>query len=317
MKLISIVTPCYNEEENVEELHARINAVMSEFPKYKYEHILIDNASTDQTITILRKLAKEDKTVKVIINTRNYGHIRSPYYALLQAKGDAVIGMASDLQDPPEMICQFISKWEEGYKVVMGVKTKSEESGLMFGLRKLYYRTLRSLSDIDLVENFTGYGLYDRKIIEILRKMNDPYPYFRGMIADIGFPTAKIEFTQPKRARGITKNNFYTLFDMAMLGLTSYSKVPLRMATMFGFLVAAVSFLIGLFYLVYKLLNWQNFSVGAAPIVVGLFFFGAIQLMFLGIVGEYIGAIYTQVLHRPLVIEKERINFDDEPDIIE
>ena len=307
--MISIVTPCYNEEENVEVLHLQIVEAMTKMPEYEFEHIYIDNASTDQTLPILRQMAAKDHQIKVIVNTRNFGHIRSPFYGLLQAKGDAVICMASDLQDPPSMIPQFIKKWEEGFKVVMGVKTRSEESKIMYFIRTTYYKSLAKLSDVQLVENFTGFGCYDQQVIEILRQMNDPYPYFRGLIADIGFPTAKIEFTQSKRKRGITKNNFYTLYDMAMLGFTSNTKVPLRLASILGFLTSSISFLIGLFYLIYKLVYWQNFQLGSAPIVIGLFFFGAIQLLFLGIVGEYIGAIYTQVLHRPLVIEKERINF--------
>lgn len=309
MKIISILTPCYNEEGNVEELHTQIVEAMGRIPQYDFEHIYIDNASTDLTLPILRKLAAEDKRVKVIVNSRNFGHIRSPYYGLLQAHGDAVICMASDLQDPPSMIKDFIAKWEEGFKVVMGVKKHSAESKIIYSFRTFYYKSLAKLSDVQLVENFTGFGCYDQQVIEILRQMNDPYPYFRGLIADIGFPTAKIEFTQPKRNRGKTKNNFYTLFDMAMLGFTNNTKVPLRLATIFGFFTAVVSFLLGLLYLIYKLVNWQSFQLGLAPIIIGLFFFGSIQLFFLGIVGEYIGAIYTQVLHRPLVIEKERINF--------
>jgi polyisoprenyl-phosphate glycosyltransferase len=308
-RLISIVTACYNEQDNVELLHVQIVEAMAEMPQYEYEHIYIDNASTDKTILLLRKIATNDKHVKVILNSRNFGHIRSPYYGLLQARGDAVVCMASDLQDPPSMIKEFVRKWEEGFKVVMGVKTSSNEPKLIYAFRTLYYKSLAKLSDVELVENFTGFGCYDQQVVEILRQMNDPYPYFRGLIADIGFPAAKIEFTQPKRKNGITKNNFFTLYDMAMLGFTNNTKIPLRMATMLGFFSAVVSFLIGLFYLVYKLVNWQNFQLGSAPIVIGLFFFGAIQLLFLGIVGEYIGAIYTQVLHRPLVIEKERINF--------
>jgi len=308
-KLISIVSACYNEEENVEQLHDQIVEVMSSLPLYDYEHIYIDNASTDQTIPLLRKITEKDKHVKVILNARNFGHIRSPYYGLLQANGDVVISMSSDLQDPPTLISEFIKKWEAGFKVVMAIKTSSQESRLVYSLRTFYYKLLRKLSDVQLIENFTGFGCYDRKIIDILKQMNDPYPYFRGLIADIGFPAAMIEFDQPKRKKGRTKNNFYTLFDMAMLGFTNNTKIPLRLATMLGFLSAAISFLIGLFYLVYKLLNWQNFQLGSAPVVIGLFFFGAIQLLFLGIVGEYIGAIYTQVLHRPLVIENERINF--------
>jgi polyisoprenyl-phosphate glycosyltransferase len=308
MKKISIITPCYNEEENLGELYQRICRAM-ETLNYDYEHILIDNASTDHSVEILRKLASKDNRVKVIMNTRNFGHIRSPYYALLQTTGDAVVCMASDLQDPPERIPEFIKKWEQGYKVVIGVKTRSEESGLFFFLRTIYYRILRNLSDVPLIENFTGYGLYDRQVVDALRDLNDPYPYFRGLIADLGYQRAQVEFNQPRRQRGISKNNFYTLYDLAMLGLTGYTKVPLRIATMLGFLAAALSFVVGLVYLLYKLLFWQQFTLGSAPIVIGLFFLGSIQLFFLGIVGEYIGAIYTQIMKRPLVIEKERINF--------
>jgi glycosyltransferase involved in cell wall biosynthesis len=308
MKRISIVTPCFNEEENVKELYERIRKVMAGF-NYKYEHIFIDNASTDHTVELLRGLAAQDKRVKVIINTRNFGHIRSPYYGLLQAQGDIVIVLASDLQDPPERISDFIRKWEDGYKVVIGVKASSQESSLFYYLRSLYYRMLGSLSDVHLIDNFTGFGLYDKKVIEILRQFNDPYPYFRGLIADIGFDIAEIKFDQPRRKRGISKNNFYTLYDTAMLGIVSYTKVPLRLAAMFGFLSAAISFGVGLIYLIYKLMDWQNFSLGLAPVIIGLFFLGSVQLFFLGIIGEYIGSIYTLTVRRPLVIEKERINF--------
>ncbi len=309
MKKISIITPCYNEEENLDELYQRIHAVMAGLEGYDYEHILIDNASTDNSHIILRKLAASDPRVKVIFNTRNFGHVRSPVYAILQASGDAVIAMASDLQDPPERIPEFLQKWEEGYPVVIGIKEKSDASVLFHFLRTLYYRLLRSLSDVQLIENFTGFGLYDRKVMDIFRQIDDPYPYFRGLIADFGFDIAKVVFTQPRRKRGISKNNFYTLYDLAMLGLTNYTKVPLRLATMLGFFSALVSFLIGLAYLIYKLIFWYQFTLGSAPLVIGLFFLGSVQLLFLGIVGEYIGAIYTQIMHRPLVIEKERINF--------
>lgn len=310
MTKISILTPCFNEEKNVDELYERINSAMHGL-NYEYEHVFIDNASTDKTVEKILVLVEKDKRVKAILNTRNFGHIRSPYHGLLQCGGDAVIGLASDLQDPPERIPEFIKKWEEGFKVVIGVKTKSQESGLVFFLRTLYYRVLRSLSDVELIEHFTGFGLYDKQVIDILRDLNDPYPYFRGLIADIGFPIARIEFTQPRRKRGISKNNFYTLYDMAMLGLTGYTKIPLRLAAMLGFVSSALSFLVGLAYLIYKLLFWQQFSLGAAPVVIGLFFLGSVQLFFLGIVGEYIGAIYTQLMHRPLVIEKERLNFTE------
>lgn len=248
----------------------------------------------------------------MILNTRNFGHFRSLYHGILQAQGDAVVLMAADLQDPPPLLREFIQKWEEGYKVVVGVKSHSEEPWLVFLLRTTYYRVLGKLSNIRLIEHFTGFGLYDQQVIQVLRKIDDSYPYFRGLIADIGFDAARIEYLQPVRKRGVTKNNLYTLFDMAMLGFTSHTKVPLRLAMMLGFITAIISFVIGLFYLVFKLIEWQNFTLGMAPLVVGLFFLGGIQLLFLGIVGEYIGAIYTQVQHRPLVIEKERINFNTE-----
>jgi glycosyltransferase involved in cell wall biosynthesis len=308
MKTLSVVTPCFNEAENLRELHERIRRAMTGLD-YGYEHLIIDNASTDGSVEILRDLAARDPRVKVILNTRNFGHIRSPFHGLLQATGDAVVAMSSDLQDPPERIPEFVRKWEEGFKVVVGVKTRSEEPGLFYFLRTMYYRVLRALSDVELIDNFTGFGLYDKQVIEILRQCNDPYPYFRGLIADIGLEPARVEFDQPRRKRGVTKNNFYTLYDMAMLGVTSYTKIPLRLATLLGFASAAVSLLVGTTYLVYKLVNWASFSLGLAPVIIGLFFLGSVQLFFLGIVGEYIGSIYTLAIRRPLVIEKERINF--------
>jgi glycosyltransferase involved in cell wall biosynthesis len=308
MKRISIIAPCYNEEDNVRELYDRIKSVMDGL-NYDYELILIDNASSDRTVEILREITTRDKRLKVIVNTRNFGQIRSPYHAFFQISGDAVVCMAADLQDPPERIPEFVKKWEEGYKIVIGVKTRSEETWLFYFLRTIYYRVARILSDVSLIENFTGFGMYDRQVVEDLRKLNDPYPYFRGLIADLGYKRAEVEFTQPRRKRGISKNNFYTLYDIAMLGLTNYTKVPLRLAAMFGFLSSFLSFVVGLVYLIYKLLFWFQFSLGSAPLVIGLFFLGSVQLMFLGVVGEYIGAIYTQIMHRPLVYEKERINF--------
>ena len=309
MPKISVVTPVYNEEENIRALHAQIREVFSKLPGYAYEHICIDNASKDRTVEILREMACEDKNLKVIVNTRNFGHIRSPYHAFLQAQGDAVIAMAGDLQDPPALIPEFIKKWEEGYKIVLGVKTSSEESPLMFFVRKRYYDFISRLSEIELVKNFTGFGLYDRAVVEIIRKVDDPYPYFRGLIADLGFEAARISYRQEARRRGITKNNFYTLYDMAMLGITQHSKVPLRLAAMLGFVMSMVFFLIAAGYLVAKLMFWDKFPMGTVPILIGLFGFSSVQLFFIGIIGEYIGAIYTQVLRRPLVIEKERINF--------
>jgi polyisoprenyl-phosphate glycosyltransferase len=309
MRFVSIVTPCYNEEGNVAELYSGVRAVFDRLTDYDYEHIFIDNASTDNTVSVLKAIASEDKRLKIIVNARNFGHIRSPYYAILQASGDAVIVMAADFQDPPHMISDFLKKWEDGHRIVVAVKTRSDEPSLFYALRSLYYRALGSLAETELVENFTGFGLYDRKVIEILQTLDDPYPYFRGLIAEIGLEIVRIEFLQPQRKSGITKNNFYTLYDMAMLGFTSHSKIPLRLAAMFGFVASAFCFLAGLFYFVYKLIYWSNFSVGMAPIVIGLYFVASVQLFFLGIVGEYVGSIHTQVLKRPLVVEKERINF--------
>lgn len=306
---ISIVTPCYNEEENVELLYSKVKEVFSQLEEYNYEHIFIDNASTDNTVKILKLIADKDRNLKIIINSRNFGHIRSPFYGLLQGSGDAVIFLASDLQDPPEMIKDFILRWKEGYKIVLGVKKQSKESKWMFAVRKLFYSLIGALSEIDQIKNFTAFGLYDKKIIKILKEIHDPYPYFRGLICDIGFEKHIIEFIQPVRQKGKTKNNFYTLFDMAMLGITNHSKVPLRLATILGFFVAFSSFLIAIVYLLYKIIFWNSFSIGTAPIVIGLFFFSAVQLFFIGILGEYIGSIHTQVLNRPIVIEKERINF--------
>ena len=309
-KLISVVMGCYNEAENVEQVCREVRQVFEKLSQYDYEHIFIDNASEDDTVAILRELAKADSHIKIIVNNRNFGHIRSGYYAMLQAHGAAIISMASDLQDPPSLIPAFLQKWEEGYKMVRGVKTQSEESPLMFAIRKMYYSLINRLSEVKLLKNSTGFGLYDRCVIEELRKIDDPYPYFRGLVSDIGFLSYEIEFLQPARKRGITKNNFYTLFDMAMLGITNHSKVPLRLATMLGFGMAFMSFLIAMGYLVAKLIFWDSFVLGTAPLIIGLFFLGSVQLFFIGIIGEYIGAIHTQVQKRPLVVEKERINFD-------
>jgi glycosyltransferase involved in cell wall biosynthesis len=309
-KLVSIVTPCFNEEENVREIYHQVKEVFDVIKDYAYEHIFIDNASTDRTVQILKDIAKKDYNVKIIVNTRNFGIARSPYYALLQTRGDAVIVVMADLQDPPHIIKDFIKKWEEGYRIVLAVKEKSEESRIMFAIRKFYYHIYNKLSDVEIVHNYCGFGLYDRKIIEILREFDDPYPDIRSQLAEMGFERALLTYTQPARKRGITKNNFYALYEQAMLGITSHSKVPLRLATITGFLIAGLSLFVGVGYFVYKLAFWGRFSVGIAPLVIGLFFFSAVQLIFIGIVGEYIGFIYTQILKRPLVIEKERINFD-------
>jgi len=310
MKKISVVTICYNEEGNIREYY---DQVTNEFKKlahsYTYEIIIADNASTDQTRGFLREIAAQDKNFKVIFNSRNFGVNRSGNNALLQARGDAVVLMVSDLQDPPALIPEFIKKWEQGYKVVMAIKNQSEETGAMYFLRTLYYKTLEKLSDVKLITHFTGFGLYDKQVMDIYRNLNDPYPYFRGLISDIGFEPAIIKFTQPARKYGNSKSNFLYLYEEAMLGLTSYSKIPLRLATLVGFASAFISFLIGTFYLVYKLIFWSSFSLGVAPLAIGLFFFASVQLIFLGVIGEYILMIYVHVLKRPLVYEKERINF--------
>jgi len=315
MPFISVVTPCYNEEPNVAEVYQQVREVMQSLPPrdgepYAWEHLFIDNASSDRTVEILRGICAEDKRVKVIVNTRNFGHIRSPFHGLLAARGDAVISIVADLQDPPEMIRDFVAQWEAGYKVVVAVKKESLERKSMFFVRTLYYKIVGRLSEVPLIEHFTGFGLYDRVVMDKLREIDDPYPYFRGLICDLGYDRIEIPFVQPNRSRGITKNNFYSLYDMAVLGITNHSKVPLRLAAMAGFVLSIIALLVAVIYLVLKLSMWDTFDLGLAPLVIGVYFFGSVQLFFIGIIGEYIGSIHTQVYHRPLVIERERINFD-------
>jgi len=312
MPFVSVVTPCFEEEANVRLLYERIRDVFAtSFPDYTYEHIYIDNASKDRTVALIKELCATDTRVKLIVNARNFGHIRSPFYGMMQAKGDAVILMASDLQDPPELIKDFIDKWQEGYKLVLGVKKQELNSPIMSFIRKKYYQLLAILSEVTIVKDYTGFGLYDRQVMEELRSLNDSYPYLRGIISELGHEPALVEFIKPPRRGGITHNNFYTLYDMAMLGITNHSKIPLRLATLLGFGFSVVSFLVALAYLVYKLLFWKEFALGIAPILLGIFFFGSVQLFFLGVVGEYVGAMHTQLLARPLVIEEERVNFDE------
>lgn len=312
-KLISVVTPCYNEEGNVEELHRRIAAQFAQLPDYDFEHIFIDNASTDSTVAAIQRIASTNSRVRAIINTRNFGIIRSSTYGLLQARGDAIINMASDMQEPPELIVDFVRQWEAGYKVVVGVKPQSKETLTMFALRRLYYATIGRIADINLIPHYTGFGLYDKAVIETVRQIDDPYPYFRGLVADLGYAHAQVEYVQPLRTRGVTKNNFYSLYDMAMLGITGHSKVPIRLATMSGFALSAISLLVAIGYLIYKLMFWDNLSIGMAPILIGFFFFASVQLFFIGILGEYIANIHTQVQKRPMVVERERINFEMPP----
>jgi glycosyltransferase involved in cell wall biosynthesis len=313
MKSISIITPCRNEEANVEALYEAVRGVMAGLGRYRYEHIFIDNDSADSTVEIVKRLARADKNVKLIVNTRNFGQVGSPMHALTQTRGDAVIGIVADFQDPPEMIPDMVEAWEKGAAMVLCIKRTSAENPLIFALRKRYYRLINQLSSLETFENFTGFGLYDRKVVDQVIAFGDPQPYFRGMIAEIGFPHAKLFYDQPVRKRGVTKNNFLTLFDLAILGIINHSKAPLRLMTFAGFAGAALSFFVGLAFLVYKLLFWSHFQVGVAPLVIGMFFGFSIQLAFMGLLGEYVGAIHTQLQRRPYAIERERMNFEYEP----
>lgn len=312
MKKISIVASCYNEELNLDELYERL---VIQFDKYKdqyeFEIILADNGSTDGTENKLRALASKDKRVKVVLNSRNFGHIRSPFYLVTLAEGDAVISMASDLQDPPELISDLIKKWEEGSKIVLLRKNTSDENSVMFAFRKLYYSVLDKITDngTKLALNCTGSGLLDKCVVNELRKINDPYPYYRGLICEVGFKRDYVDFNQPKRKNGITANNLYTLYDMAMTGVVKNSKMPLRFMAFTGFVMSGITFLLALVYFVWKLINWSTFEFGIAPIIISIMFIGSIQLFCFGILGEYIAAIYTRIDQKPLVVEKERINF--------
>ena len=311
-KLISLVTPCYNEEGNITKVYEQVKTIIEEqLNDYVYEHIFIDNASTDETVELLKDIAKKDKNVKIIVNSRNFGHIRSPVYAMMQAGGDVVISLVADLQDPPEMIVDFIRANEEGYNIVLAIKVNSQEKRLMYKARSLYYRLLNRISDTEIYENYTGFGLYDRKTIEALRRMPDAYPFFRGMISEIGYKVKKIPYNQPVRVKGVTKNNFYTLYDIGILGLINNSKVLLRLSIFIGFIVGFLSIIVGVFYFVRKLMYWESFSLGLAPMLIGGSLMFSVVLFFIGILGEYTGQIYTQTLNRPLVFEKERINFEE------
>lgn len=311
-KLISIVSSAYNEQDNIEELCKQVKETCEKFQdKYDYEQIILDNASTDNTAQILKDLASEDKHIKVILNTRNFGHIRSPYYGMLQAKGDAVITIASDLQEPVSLIPTFIEKWEQEYKVVLGQKTSSKENKIIYLIRTLYYKLLNLFNDsgTKLIEHCTGFGLYDKEVTDKLKTLNEPYPYLRGLVCELGYNLTCVQFCQNNREKGKSKNNFYTLYDMAMIAFTNYSKVPLRIAAISGFILSILSFCMAIFYLIFKLLFWYHLPIGIAPILISLFFFFSVQLFFIGILGEYLNSILTHIQNRPLVIEKERINF--------
>tara|TARA_B100001093_G_scaffold171131_1_gene163985 strand:- start:367 stop:1305 length:939 start_codon:yes stop_codon:yes gene_type:complete len=309
-KLISILIPTFNESENIDELYQRLIKTTSSLTKYQFEILVIDNNSSDQTLKKLRLIAKKDKAFKVIVNEKNFGHLKSPVYGLTQTHADATILMAADLQDPPENIPLFIKKWEEGFRAVLAVKKNSEESKLMFFVRDLYYSILNKISETKTIKNATGAGLFDKMIIDLLRKSEDSEPYFRGWLCEITDSIGTVEFIQPLRFKGKTKNNIYSLFDLAMLGITNHSRLPLRFMAIGGFLVSLLSLLTALFYLIIKLFFWESVDLGTAPILIGVFFFGALQAFFVGILGEYIGSIHSRVRKMPLVVEKERINFD-------
>ncbi len=309
MKHISIMTPCYNEEGNIRNIYQAVKEQFGRLPQYTYEHIFIDNYSTDRSREILRELAEQDKNVKVILNARNFGPNRSGSYGMLQGTGDALICIVCDLQDPPEMIPTFLQKWEEGYKVVLGQKTGSRENPLMFQIRKLYYKIMELLSETEHLENVTGYGLFDKEVLDMIKWMDDPDPYIRGLVPQLGYKWCLVEYTQQKRTVGKSSYNFNRYFDFAITGLTHVSRKPLRLATMTGFILSGISFAIAIIYLIMKLVYWDSFQMGTAPILIGMFLLGSVQLAFIGIIGEYISAILTKVTKRPMVVEEERINF--------
>ncbi len=309
MKHISIMTPCYNEEGNIRNIYQAVKEQFGRLPQYTYEHIFIDNYSTDRSREILRELAEQDKNVKVILNARNFGPNRSGSYGMLQGTGDALICIVCDLQDPPEMIPAFLQKWEEGYKVVLGQKTGSRENPLMFQIRKLYYKIMELLSETEHLENVTGYGLFDKEVLDMIKWMDDPDPYIRGLVPQLGYKWCLVEYTQQKRTVGKSSYNFNRYFDFAITGLTHVSRKPLRLATMTGFILSGISFAIAIIYLIMKLVYWDSFQMGTAPILIGMFLLGSVQLAFIGIIGEYISAILTKVTKRPMVVEEERINF--------
>lgn len=308
-KLISIVFPTFNERDNLDELSSRVNKIINKINNYKFEVIFIDNSSNDGTIEKIKDLCKKNKNYKAIINARNFGHLKSPYYAILQTDGDATILLASDLQDPPEIIPKLIKKWQQGSDVVLTVKKTSHENKVMFKIRSLYYNLISFISDVTLIKNATGSGLFDKKIISVLKSINDNNPYFRGLLCELTSSIDTVEFDQPRRLSGITKNNFYSLFDLAMLGVTNHSRFPLRIMTLGGFLISLLSLITAISYIFLKIFYWSKYDLGTAPILIGVFFFGAIQAFFIGVLGEYIGSIHIRTRNLPLVVEKERINF--------
>ncbi|MCR5103034.1 MAG: glycosyltransferase family 2 protein [Eubacterium sp.] len=310
-KKVSVLIPCYNEEENVVPMSKAIQEMFEEnLPQYDYELLFIDNASSDNTRPLLREICKRNKHVKAILNAKNFGQFNSPYYGMLQTTGDCVISMVCDFQDPIEMIPKYLAEWENGYKIVIGIKTSSQENKLMYALRSMYYSFVKKFSDVEQIQHFTGSGLYDREFIEVLRNLDDPTPFLRGIVAELGFERKEIEYEQPKRRAGKTHNNFYTLYDAGMLSITSYTKIGLRLCTFFGVIVALISIIIGLVYLVLKLTNWYGFEAGMAPLIILMSFLGSVQIFSIGFMGEYIMSMNKRIMNRPLVVEEERINFE-------
>ena len=310
MKKISVLIPCYNEEENVVPIsEAVIKTLQKDLPEYDYELVFIDNDSQDHTRSLIRQLCDENPKIKAIFNARNFGQFNSPYYGMLQITGDCVIEMVADFRDPVELIPQYVHEWEKGYKIVIGIKTSSKENRLMYWLRGCYYKMMKKLSDVEQIEQFTGSGLYDRDFIEVLRNLDDPTPFLRGIVAELGFKIKQIPYEQPKRRAGETKNHFYQLYDAAMLSITSYTKAGLRLATIFGSICSLISMVVAVVYLVMKLMYWDRFPAGMAPVLIGMCFLGSVQIFFIGLMGEYILSINARVMKRPLVIEEERLNF--------
>lgn len=311
MKTISVVVPCYNEEENVQAMADALREMFArDLPDYRYEILFIDNDSKDRTREIIRSLCAQDKDIKGIFNAKNFGQFNSPYYAMLQTTGDATVLMAADFQDPVEMIPKYVKEWENGYRIVIGIKKSSQENPLMYWLRGCYYKLIKKLSDVEQIEQFTGFGLYDRKFIQVMRELDDPTPFLRGIVAELGFRRKEIPYEQPKRRAGKTSNNFYRLFDAAMLSVTAYTKVGLRLATLLGLTVGCISLVIAVVYLILKLMFWDNFPAGMAPLLIVTCLLGSMQLFFIGLIGEYIMSINDRVKKRPLVVEDERLNFE-------
>lgn len=309
MKKISVVIPCFNEQENVVEISKAVVNELEKLKKYDYEIIFIDNSSTDNTQNLIENVCAKNSRIKAIFNAKNFGQFNSPYYGLLQTSGDCTILLAADFQDPIEMIPKFIEEWENGYKIVIGIKNKSQENKFIYFLRSCYYKIIKKMSETEQIEHFTGFGLYDKKFIDVLKQLDDPSPFLRGIVAELGFKRKEIPYEQPKRRAGKTHNNFYSLYDAAMISFTSYTKVGLRLATFVGIAVGFISFIIGVVYLILKLVYWERFAAGTIPILIGMCFLGAIQLFFIGFLGEYILSINVRVKNRPLVIEERRINF--------